>query len=176
MLLRPGSATVSTIIPGNAGGPGGSSVTIIGTNLSGVTQVRFGETPVATFAVNSDIEITATVPPNAPGVVDVRLVSRDPITGQEVVTPLSARTAFTFRSTQRQAQLQLTPSSNPTVFSQPVLFSVTATGANPGDPVPTGSVVFRIGETVLGSASLTGCPDWRPTCGPETPKKLKNPS
>lgn len=154
--LRPGASTVSTIIPGSGGGGGGSSITIIGTNLSGVTQVLFGDTPAATFVANSDIEVTATVPPHAPGVIDIRLVSRDQVTGQQVVTPVSAQTSFTFRDTRRQAQLQLTPSSNPTVFSQPVLFSVTAMGASPGDPVPTGSVEFRNGETILGSATLTG--------------------
>src|SRR5262249_10357953 len=49
--------------PRHATRAGGTSVTIIGTNLSGATAVKFGETSAASFAVNSDTMITAVSPP-----------------------------------------------------------------------------------------------------------------
>ena len=45
-------------------GPVGTSVTINGTGFSGATAVKFNGT-TATFTVNSDMKITATVPPGA---------------------------------------------------------------------------------------------------------------
>lgn len=50
---------------------GGFSVTLEGNDFSGATAVLFGEVP-ATFTVNSDFEITATVPPSStPGKVGI---------------------------------------------------------------------------------------------------------
>ena len=45
-------------------GPGGTSVTIAGTGLEQTTKVAFGS-KVATFTVNSDTQVTATVPAGA---------------------------------------------------------------------------------------------------------------
>lgn len=45
-------------------GPGGTSVTIAGTGLAQTTKVAFGS-KVATFTVNSDTQVTATVPAGA---------------------------------------------------------------------------------------------------------------
>jgi IPT/TIG domain len=51
---------------------GGTVVTITGKSLNGTTAVKFGTTPAAGFTVDSDTQITATVPPSAqPGKVDV---------------------------------------------------------------------------------------------------------
>jgi len=46
-------------------GPVGSKVTITGTSFTGATKVTFGGVKAATFTVNSDTEITATVPMGA---------------------------------------------------------------------------------------------------------------
>ncbi|HZS03458.1 MAG TPA: IPT/TIG domain-containing protein [Blastocatellia bacterium] len=43
----------------------GSSVTVTGTNFTGVTAVRFANNVAATFAVNSDTQLTVTVPTGA---------------------------------------------------------------------------------------------------------------
>jgi large repetitive protein len=44
------------------GGPAGTQVTIIGTGLTQTLGVAFGDNVPAEFTVNSDTEITATVP------------------------------------------------------------------------------------------------------------------
>src|SRR5512132_435972 len=54
--------TITSFSPNS--GPVGTSVTINGTGFSGATAVKFNGT-TATFTVNSDTKITATVPPGA---------------------------------------------------------------------------------------------------------------
>ena len=60
-----------------AGGPigGGTSVTLWGVNLDGVTAVSFGETPAASFTVDSPTQITATAPAHAAGAVFVTVTT-----------------------------------------------------------------------------------------------------
>lgn len=48
-----------------AAGAVGDTVTVTGTGLTGAAAVKFGTTPVTTFTVDSDTQITATVPPGA---------------------------------------------------------------------------------------------------------------
>jgi hypothetical protein len=50
----------------------------------------------------------------------------------------------------------LSPSSNPSVYSQPVTFTATVTAKAPGSGVPTGTVTFKKGGTTLGSGTLNG--------------------
>ena len=50
---------------------GGTSVTISGNNLTGATVVDFGTTPATSFTVNTNGTITAIVPAEAAGTVDV---------------------------------------------------------------------------------------------------------
>ncbi len=57
----PPAPTVSGISPHAGPLAGGTTVTISGTNLSGATGVKFGGA-TASFAVNSDTEVTATAP------------------------------------------------------------------------------------------------------------------
>ncbi|MFJ9447007.1 PxKF domain-containing protein [Kitasatospora sp. NPDC101235] len=55
---------------------GGTTVTITGSHLTGATAVNFGSTPVASFTVDSDTQITATAPAaNAVGTVDVTVTT-----------------------------------------------------------------------------------------------------
>ncbi|MGC9960588.1 MAG: IPT/TIG domain-containing protein [Acidimicrobiales bacterium] len=75
-----GAPTV-TGISSNAGPlGGGSAVTITGSGLADVSAVSFGTAP-ATFAVNSDTSITATVPANAAGTVDVTVTNETATSG-----------------------------------------------------------------------------------------------
>ncbi len=55
--------TVTSFSP--TSGPVGTSVTINGTNFSGVTAVKFHGTAATTYTVNSTVKITATVPSGA---------------------------------------------------------------------------------------------------------------
>lgn len=63
------SATDFTVIPAPtvggfapASGPAGTAVTVTGTSLTGATAVAFHGTPATSFTVDSDTQITATVP------------------------------------------------------------------------------------------------------------------
>ncbi len=73
---------ITDVTPAKGPASGGGSVAITGTGFIGVTAVTFGGVH-ATFTVNPDGTITATVPPGADGTVDVvvRAVSGSSPTG-----------------------------------------------------------------------------------------------
>ena len=67
--------TVTGVSPNTGSGAGGTSVTITGTNFTGVTSVGFGSAGVAaSFTVNSATSITATTAPGT-GTVDVTVTT-----------------------------------------------------------------------------------------------------
>jgi hypothetical protein len=69
--------TVTNIVPRYATSAGGTSVTIIGTNFTGATAVKFGPVSAARSTVNSSTMITAVSPPR-PGemfIVDVTVTT-----------------------------------------------------------------------------------------------------
>ena len=66
--------TVTAISPTNGPAAGGTSVTIAGTNFSGVIAVKFGSDFAPTFTVNSSTSITATSPAGT-GTVDVTVTT-----------------------------------------------------------------------------------------------------
>jgi hypothetical protein len=61
-VIASGPPTITSFTP--TSGPVGTTVTITGTNFTGATTVKFGGV-VAAFTVNSDTQITATVPTGA---------------------------------------------------------------------------------------------------------------
>lgn len=71
-ILVPGPPTVNSISPAN--GTAGTVVTLTGTDLFPGSIVDFGSTPAAGFVVDSDSEITATVPPGS-GTVGVSVTT-----------------------------------------------------------------------------------------------------
>jgi hypothetical protein len=79
-VTGPGAPTITSFNP--TSGPVGTSVTITGTNFTGTTFVRFNGVQ-ATFTVNSNTQITATVPTGA---------TTGPIT---VTTPIGTATSST---------------------------------------------------------------------------------
>ncbi len=52
---------------------GGTATTITGAGFTGATQVDFGTTPASDFVINSDTQITATVPPGT-GLANVTVI------------------------------------------------------------------------------------------------------
>ncbi len=71
-------ASVSSLSPSSGPLPGGSLVTILGSNFTGATSVDFGSTPASSFTVVSDSEITATSPSvAASGLVNVTVTGPD---------------------------------------------------------------------------------------------------
>ena len=67
---------ISRIEPTISHACGGKVVTIEGIGFTNVTTVNFGDQP-ATFNLNSDSLITATIPPHTPQVVPITLVTAD---------------------------------------------------------------------------------------------------
>ena len=112
-------------------GPVGSAVVITGTNLINTTAVRFNGIS-ATFTVNSDMQVTATVPAGA-------------MTGPiSITTPAGGAGSlvdFVVGST------TLASSLNPATGNATVTFTATVTGSN-----PTRTVNFTDGGT-----SISGC-------------------
>lgn len=73
--------TVTGVSPAAGLTTGGNTVTITGTGFQnifgfpGVTTVDFGSVPAPSFTVDSDTQLTATVPPGSAGTVDVTLLT-----------------------------------------------------------------------------------------------------
>ena len=67
---------VTGISPATGPPPGGTSVTITGTDFSNATAVDFGSTPATNFTIGSSTSITATAPAGT-GTVDVTVTAPD---------------------------------------------------------------------------------------------------
>jgi hypothetical protein len=67
--------SVTAVSPGSGTSAGGTSVTITGSNFTGVTRVMFGTLPAASFTFNSDGSLTATSPVQATGTYDITVVT-----------------------------------------------------------------------------------------------------
>jgi IPT/TIG domain len=67
--------TISALSPDAGPTVGGNTVTITGTNLSGVTSVTFGGTPAVSFVVVSPTEVTAIAPSGAAGLSSVTVTA-----------------------------------------------------------------------------------------------------
>jgi uncharacterized protein YhjY with autotransporter beta-barrel domain len=67
--------TITAINPTTGPTAGGTSVTLTGTNFTGIVAVKFGATAAASFTVNSATSITATSPSGSAGAVDVTVTT-----------------------------------------------------------------------------------------------------
>ncbi|ADQ81040.1 cell surface receptor IPT/TIG domain protein [Paludibacter propionicigenes WB4] len=84
------SPTVTAISPSSGSTVGGTTVTITGTNLIGVTAVKFGSTNATSFSVNSTTQITAVSPSGTAGAVDIT------VTTQSGTSTISINDKFTY--------------------------------------------------------------------------------
>jgi RHS repeat-associated protein len=73
--VMPPIPVVTVVAPASGSAVGGTSVTILGSGLSGATQVDFGGMPATSVTVHSDGEIVAQAPPEAAGVVDITVTT-----------------------------------------------------------------------------------------------------
>ena len=76
-VFNVGAPTVSGVSPGAGPSAGGTSVTIVGTNFTGATGVKFGATNATSIVVNSATLLTATSPAALAGAVHVTVTSSD---------------------------------------------------------------------------------------------------
>lgn len=67
---------IAAVSPSRGSSSGGTTVVVQGTGFSQASDVRFGSQPAASFRVDSDSQITATSPTQAPGTVDVTVTGR----------------------------------------------------------------------------------------------------
>ena len=124
---------------------GGTSVTITGTNFTGVTAVKFGTAAASAFTVDSATSITATAPAGSVGTVDVTVTTQEAPQppAQMTTSPSSCRLAHRHRRE---------PHSGPTAGGT----SVTITGTN-----FTGATAVKFGTvaastfTVNSATSIT---------------------
>ncbi len=67
---------ITSIVPNSGPIAGGTKVTITGSSFTTASAVKFGSTPASAFTVDSDTQITATVPPTkSPGRVNVNVTT-----------------------------------------------------------------------------------------------------
>ena len=81
-------------------------------------------------------------------------------------TPTSApstSTALTQTVNPASTTTTLTSSANPSVYGQAVTFTATVTADSPGAGTPTGTVTFKEGSTILGTATLDASGQVTPT-------------
>jgi hypothetical protein len=132
--------TVTNLNPDFGLAAGGTSVTITGTSFIGATAIRFGSAKATSFGVNSGSSITAISPPGT-GTVDVT------VTTPKGTSAITATNRFTYMTA--ITTVTLGSSQNPSQSDQPATFTATVTGVS-----PTGTVTFKDGGTVLGTATL----------------------
>ena len=73
--IPPPGPSITGVSPNYGSTAGGTSVTITGINFTGTTSVKFGTTSAASFAINSDTQITAVDPAESSGTVDVTVTT-----------------------------------------------------------------------------------------------------
>ncbi|WP_199228409.1 putative Ig domain-containing protein [Caulobacter sp. D4A] len=122
--------TVTSISPTAGPTGGGTSVTISGTNFTGVTAVTFGATAATGFTFNSATSITATAPAGSAGTVDVR------VTTPAGSSATSAADQYTYVSA--PTVTSVSPTAGPTGGGQ----TVTITGTGFAAAAGTGAVKF----------------------------------
>lgn len=126
---------VDLVNPNNGPTTGGTIVIIIGKNFTAPLSVRFGDTPVEAFNLNSATQITVLSPPNGTaGAVDVR------VTKGTDVSPTGPATKFTYNSAVPKITA-LTPNTGSTFGGNEVVITgIGFTGATCPGAVKFGTV------------------------------------
>jgi len=142
------SPTPSVTFVSPAMGPIGTSVSITGTGFLGATQVDFGS-GFTTGSVMSDNLIQATSPSNAPGVVDVKVVTAGG------TSPTNAADHFTYTASPMPVVSAVSPSSG---VAGTVVY-VTGSGLNVASSVTfgtTGATFLVLSDTLVKATSPNG--------------------
>jgi hypothetical protein len=126
---------VDLVNPNNGPTTGGTIVIIIGKNFTAPLSLRFGDTPVDAFNINSATQITVLSPSHGiPGAVDVR------VTKGSDVSPAGPATKFTYNSAVPKITA-LTPNTGSTFGGNEVVITgLGFTGASCPGSVKFGTV------------------------------------
>jgi hypothetical protein len=121
-LLAPPVPAITTISPTEGTTVGGDTVTITGTNFTGVNGVTFGAKPATSFTVVSDTQITVVTPASAKGIVEVKV--SNPFAS-------SNTTPFAFVSSNQGPRVDnFTVSNSSAGVAEPIQFSWTVSDPN----------------------------------------------
>jgi predicted outer membrane repeat protein len=133
------NTTVTGVTPQSGSTTGGTTVTISGSQFTGVTAVNFGSTTAASFTVVSATEITAVAPAESAGAVDII------VTASAGASAASPGDQFFFTSA---SSLVVTTNSD----------AVSHTGTSLRDAIVTAEVDADAGQTptITFAASLNG--------------------
>ncbi|HEX9004389.1 MAG TPA: putative Ig domain-containing protein [Blastocatellia bacterium] len=173
-INQPACPTVSGIAPSN--GLAGASVTITGTNFTGVTAVKFSNNITATFNINSATQITASVPAGAvsgpitlskTGCADVQTgiftVGSCPVVSISTAlsgaqnSPLTVPIQVSDLTGRGVVSYDFTLLFDPTVLSlQTAAFDTAGTLSSGFTITPNTSVLGRITISAFGTTALSG--------------------
>ena len=132
----------TAVTPASGPTTGGTTVTITGTEFSGVTKVAFGAVPATGFTVVSNTEITAVTPAEVGGTRPVY-----------VITPGGKSSAGTFSFVATAPSVTaVTPSSGPTAGGTTV--TITGAGFSGATKVAFGGVLAT-NFTVVSATEIT---------------------
>jgi hypothetical protein len=133
--------TVTAVRPATGTTAGGLSLTITGTSFTEANAVSFGSVPVApgSFTINSDSQITALVPPQAAGTVDVT------VTNSTGISATSTADHFTYSAAPLPSVTAVAPSSGSTAGGT----VVTLTGSG-----FTGATTVSFGSTAANTFAI----------------------
>jgi autotransporter-associated beta strand protein len=157
LVGQAGTTTVLTSAPNPSNY--GQSVTLTATVSSttsgtptGTVVFRLGPTVLGTATLNgSGVATYTTTAFQLPGGT---LTLTADYQGDSTFAPSSGSTNHTVNSASSTTQLISSP--NPSVYGQPVTFTATVIPGIVGGATPTGTVTFRLGATILGTATLSG--------------------
>uniref|UniRef100_UPI000593C224 IPT/TIG domain-containing protein n=1 Tax=Nocardia exalbida TaxID=290231 RepID=UPI000593C224 len=177
--------SLSSVSPSQGSTSGGTTVTLTGSGLSGVTAVNFGSTPATSFTVNSNTQITA-VAPAGTGIVSITVTgpggTSNPVTFVYVIVPTitsisptagpaSGGNSVVITGTNFTGPLTVRFGSTATLFTvnSPTQITATAPGGSPGTVQVTvtgsGGTSNGVSYTYAGVPSLTSL---NPSSGPVT--------
>ena len=124
--------TVTGVSPTSGPTGGGTTVTITGTGFTGATAVKFGANNAASYAVNSNTQITATSPAGTAGAVDIA------VTNNSLTSSTSSADQFTYVAAPTVSSIS--PTSGPAAGGTSVRITGTGfTGATGAASVKFGS-------------------------------------
>jgi hypothetical protein len=148
ILAVPSLTLAGPVAPVNAGTPFTMTATLSSNGVAptGALTLRNGSTTIATLSVAADGTFSfsnlnlpvGTYPLTA-------FYAGDPDNAPATSSPVTVIVQLTPTTT------SLSPSANPATLGQSVTFTATASG---GSPIPTGSIKFMDGATVLGSSPI----------------------
>lgn len=133
--------TVGQVTPSQGPATGGGTVSITGSNFTGVTDVRFGTVPATSYTVVSAGEIGAVVPSAAPGVAQVQVTATGGTSGAGPYYYFVAAPGIS----------SLTPAQGPSATGGTVI--ITGTGLGPATSVRFGTATASF--TVLGDTRIS---------------------